>query len=408
MGNRTWQGRCCVGGALVRIFQPMRRLFLLGACAAILFTAGCGKPAPQEPAPPPAPAPVKILSIGVFLPLKGAGQASGEAALNGLAMAAEEVNASGGVIGQAIRLVVRDTRSEPERSVKAVRDLVEEDKVAALVGGFSAGSVEAAVAADESGVPLIALGSTMPGVRLNEPGVFRICQRDFLSGRVMAKFAATLGSKRALVLYEPSSEYSKTLALAFGKQFKRKQGTRILGEPFAEGTTDFTKHIENIRKANPDVVYLPVSGDMAAAIITKAREAGIAVPFLGTAMWDSPEFVASTGAAGENCYFPGKFNPEGGSGSAKVFLAGYSQKHSESPSAPAALGYDALAILANAIRTAGTTDALKLREALDSTRNFPGLTGPITTDPELSRPHPTPVLKIEEGRIMFLELIDPA
>lgn len=357
--------------------------------------------------PTPTPAPQRVLTVGVFLALKGAGQTSSEAALNGLAMAAEEVNASGGVAGQAVRLVVRDTRSEPARTEKAVRDLITEDKAIALIGGFSGGSAEAVTVADETGIPLLALSSTMPGIPSSEPWVFRICQTDFLSGRAMAQFAAKLGGKRALVLYDPGSEYSKTLALAFGKQFKRKKENRIAGEPFATGTTDFTSHLEMVKKKNPDVIYLPVPADQAIEIITKAREMGLTMPILGTAMWDSPEFIELLGSAGENCYFPGRMNPEGTSESAKLFLGSYERKYEAPPSAPAALGYDALAVLMNAVRIADSTEPAKLRTALASTRNFPGLTGSLTTDPELTRPQQIPILKIENGKAAFLELVDP-
>ena len=93
---------------------------LLGAM--MLFFAGCKKTSTPEPAslpeptPAPTPTPLPVINVGVFLPLKGLGQGSANEVLNGLAMGAEEVNAGGGVIGHMLRLVVRDTRAEPERA----------------------------------------------------------------------------------------------------------------------------------------------------------------------------------------------------------------------------------------------------------------------------------------------------
>jgi branched-chain amino acid transport system substrate-binding protein len=383
---------------------------LLGAM--LLLFSGCNKPsAPQpppvaEPTPTPTPTPLPVINVGVFLPLKGLGQGSANEVLNGLAMGAEEVNAGGGVIGHVLRLVVRDTRAEPARAEKAVRDLVSEDKTVALIGGLSAGSAEAAMAADEIGIPLLALGSTMPGIPSREPWIFRICQTDFHSGRVMAKFAATLGAKRALVLYDPADEFSKSLALAFGKQFKRKPDARIAGEAFATGTVDFTKHLQTIKKKNPDVIYLPLPADQAAPILRKARELGLTMPFLGTANWDSLEFPSMVGESGNNTYFPGRFNPEDPSDAVQLFLEVYERKNGASPSASAAMGYDALVVLADAIRRANSTEPQKLREALGSTQSFPGLTGDITTDPELARTQSLPLLKLDAGKISFLEMIE--
>lgn len=392
--------------------MKMSRSSIALLLAMLLLFVGCKKPSAPQPDPTPEPTPVAtptplpVINVGVFLPLKGLGQGSANEVLNGLAMGAEEVNAGGGVIGHLLRIVVRDTRAEPSRAEKAARDLVSEDKAVALIGGLSAGSVEAAMAADEMKIPLLALGSTMPGIPSREPWIFRICQTDFHSGRIMAKFAATLGAKRALVLYDPADEFSKTLALAFGKQFKRKPDARIAGEAFATGTVDFTKHLQTIKKKNPDVVYLPLPADQAAPILRKARELGLTMPFLGTANWDSLEFPLMVGDSGSNTYFPGRFNPDGPSDAVQLFLEVYERKNGNLPSASAAMGYDALVVLADAIRRANSTEPEKLREALASTQAFPGLTGDITTDPELARTQSVPLLKLDAGKISFLEMIE--
>ncbi len=384
--------------------------FPLLALVSLLALCGCDRIGPGTPpeAETPAPLPrVEILNIGVFVPLKGDAAPGGESLLNGLAMAAEEINAAGGVLGRPIRLVVRDTRSDPDRAAKAVRDLIAEDKVVALVGGLSGGSTEAAAVADETGVPMILPGSTMPGIPSREPWVFRISYVDFLSGRVMAKFAQSLGATRATVLYDSASEYAKALAVAFGKGFKRVRGNRIAGEPFETGTVDFSSHLEAVRKANPDVVYLPADAALAAEIVKQARAAGLEMPFLGTATWDCEEFLRDAGEASRNCYLPGRFVPGGSSDPGRFFSANHQAKHGRPAPAMAALGYDSLALLANAIRTAGGTDPVALQQALSSTVNFPGLTGAISIEPALAVSRSIPVLKAEDGRFVFLETLDP-
>jgi branched-chain amino acid transport system substrate-binding protein len=90
----------------------------------------------------------------------------------------------------------------------------------------------------------------------------------------------------------------------------------------------------------------------------------------------------------------------------QLFIEVYERKHSTFPSASAAMGYDALVVLADAIRRGNSTEPAKLREALASTMNFPGLTGEITTDPELVRMESVPLLKLEAGKISFLEMIE--
>ena len=392
----------------MKIWKKISIPFL--ALALLFGSPGCDQIASkvsQKPETPSALPKIEILNVGVFLPLKGEAAASGESMLNGLVLAAEEVNGSGGVLGRPVRLVVRDTRSDPERTAKAARDLITEDKVVALIGGLAGGSAEAAAIADEFQVPLIAPASTMPGILSNEPWVFRISYVDFLSGRVMAKFAESLGATRAIVLYDPASEYAKALAVAFGKGFKRKRGQQIAGEPFATGTENFSNHLEVIRKKNPDVVYLPADPALAAAILKQARTAGLDIPFLGTATWDCEEFLRDAGDASRNCYLPGRFVPGGATEAGRNFSKNYTMKNNKPPSAMSALGFDALAILVNAIRSSGGSDPTALRNALTSTIGFPGLTGSISIDPSLAVSRSIPVLKVENGQFTYLETLEP-
>jgi branched-chain amino acid transport system substrate-binding protein len=398
--KRNWRG-----------FESVKRRAFFWRAAAVFvllgFLGGCRKPATEAPAPEPPPSSGAPVDVGVFLPLKGHAQASGDAVLNGLVMAAEESNAAGGVLGRPIRLVVRDTRSEPDRAQKAVRDLVTQDKVVALIGGLSAGSAEAAAVADELGMPLLALGSTMPGIPSREPWVFRLCYADAFSGRVMAKFAGSLNAMRALILYDSSSDYAKALALAFGRQFKNRKGAGVALETYTPDLAGLDAKLGEVKRKSPDIVYLPAPVGEAAEILKRARQAGITVPFLGTASWDSPEFLEAAGEAANGCYIPGRFHPGGADEAGKNFDAKYSMRHNKPAAGLAALGFDAVVLLRNAITRAGSADSAALRKALAETSQFPGITGPITVDPEMAVTKPVPVLKIEGGGLVFIEELRP-
>lgn len=382
------------------------------AVLAALVLAGCNKPdqiiGPKVETQQTAhPTPAQVLNVGVFLPLQGSVAASGEAMLNGMILAAEHANASGGVLGHAVRLVVRDTKSQPDRVEKAVRDLITEDKVSCVIGGLSGSGAEASAVANELQVPLIVPGSTMPGVQSNEPWTIRFCYSDFLSGRVMARFADSLEARRAVVLYDPGNDYAKALALAFGKAFKSKRGQSIAGEPFQTGTTDFSEHIEEIKKQNADVVYLPADSTLAAAILVQARAEGLELPFLGTATWDCEEFLQEAGEAARNCYLPGRYVPSGESETGRAFLESFLGKYKKAPSAMAALGYDSLRVFLEAYKSAQGEAGEPLREALLHTTNFEGATGPITVDPVLAVSKAIPILKVKDGDFSFVETLEP-
>lgn len=389
------------------MFQDMRRHLLPALGILAMGLAGCDKPVSPPPAagPAPSPTPLQILDVGVFLPFKSESEQSAQAALNGLQLAAEQCNAAGGVNGRPVRLVVRDTDAGSESSGKAMRDLVEEDKAVAVIGALSLGSGKAVEEANKLGVPLIAIGSTMPARMSSEPWVFRICYSDYHSGHIMAETAFSLGALRAIVLFDPEDKFAQTLALSFGKKFKTKTRTVMVPEHYARGTVDFSKQLENIKKKNPDIVYLPTDQRTAARILKQARAMGLQMPFLGTAMWDSPEFLAEAGEAANNAYLPARYNPGSDAESVKLFAPAYKEKFGVDPSAPSALGYESLVVLTAAIRAAGSTEPGAIAASLRDIKNLPGLTGPITVDPERIMVFAVPVLKVENNKFTYLETI---
>jgi len=396
-------------GRPLSMFHAMKRSFLSVLAILSLLVTGCDRPATPSVStdPSPSPTPLQILDIGVFLPFKSDAKLSAEAALNGLQLAAEQCNASGGVNGRPVRLVVRDTNAESESAGQAMRDLISDKKfnVVAVIGALATGSGKAIEVANKSEVPLIAIGSTMPARMDSEPWVFRICYADFHSGHIMAQTAFSLGALRAIVLFDPEDKFAQTLALGFGKKFKTKTRTAMVPEHFQHGTTDFSKQLENIKKKNPDIVYLPTDQRTAARIVKQARAMGLEMPFLGTAMWDSPEFLAEAGEAANNCYLPARYNPQGGDERVMLFSPAYREKYGADPSAPSALGYESLVVLISAIKSAGSTSPTAIASALRNIKDLPGLTGPITIDPERIMAFSVPVLKVENNKFTYLETV---
>lgn len=389
------------------MFATMRCPLLFGFAIVALALVGCEKPASKTiPEPTPAQqATFSALDVGVFLPFDGNDAVTAQDALNGLQLAAEQCNAGGGVNGRPVRLVVRDTDGTPESAEKAIRALMEDDEVAvaALIGIGSGAQVASVV--EELQVPLIAIGSTMAARMSSEPWVSRICYSDYHSGHIMAEMAFTLGALRGIVLYDPEDMYAQTLALSFGKKFKSKQRTAFVGEPYKPDATDFSGPLQNIKSKNPDIVYLPADDRISAEILKQARSMGLTMPFLGTATWDSPEFLTLAGNAANGCYLPARYNPNVDDEKVMLFAPAYAEKFGTAPTAPSALGYESLVVLTHAIRSAGSSGAKDILNALHSIKDLPGLTGPITIDPERIFEFSVPVLKVEDGKFKYLETL---
>ncbi len=146
----------------------------------------------------------------------------------------------------------------------------------------------------------------------------------------------------------------------------------------------------------------------AALIVRQARELGLNMPFLGGDGWVADELLAIGGSALNGCYYSTHFSPENTSPEVRRFVANYRARWGgETPDAFAALGYDAVGILADAIRRAGTTDGPALRDALAATRDFKGASGQTTIDANRDASKPATIIAIRDGRLNFLETVAP-
>jgi len=351
------------------------------------------------------------IPIGQFGSLTGAQATFGQSTDKGVQMALEEINASGGVLGQQLRLITKDNESKPGETSTAVRELISRDNVVALIGEVASGrSLEAAPIAQRSGIPMISPASTNEKVTETGDHIFRVCFIDPFQGTVCAKFARELGATRAAVLVDVSKDYSLGLAKSFKKEFIAGGGVSTGEESYSGGDKDFSAQLTAIKaaKESPQVIFLPAYYTEAPLIIRQARQLGLTnIPFIGGDGWDSPELVAVGGAAVEGCYFSNHFSNQSTDPQVVAFVDAYRKKYGEDPDAMTALGYDALKLLADAMKRAGTTDPDKVNAAIAATKDFPGVTGKITLDEHRNPTKPAVILKIKDGKFSYVETVSP-
>jgi branched-chain amino acid transport system substrate-binding protein len=232
--------------------------------------------------------------------------------------------------------------------------------------------------------------------------VFRACFIDPFQGAVMARFAQNeLHAKRLAILFDFKQDYSVGLAEFFRDTVKKGGGEIVADERYTSGDIEFRAQLTTIRAASPEAVFVPGYYTEVGLIAKQARELGLDVPFLGGDGWDSAKTLEIGGAAVEGYYFSNHYAADSDSPKVKDFVKRYSAKYGSTPDAMAALGYDAAGILADAIRRAGTTDGPALRDAIAATKDYEGVTGRITIDPERNARKDAVVLKIEGGQFRF-------
>ncbi|OGC80495.1 MAG: ethanolamine utilization protein EutJ [candidate division Zixibacteria bacterium RBG_16_43_9] len=376
-----------------------------------------------------------VVILGEFGSLTGGTATFGKSTQRGIEMALEEVNKAGGIQGKPVRIVVEDDQSKPEEAATAVKKLVNQDKVLMVLGEVaSSRSLAGAPICQEAKVPMITPSSTNPKVTQVGDYIFRVCFLDPFQGEVMAKFARnTLKTSKAAILKDIKNDYSVGLAQFFTETFKNLGGAVIAEESYSEGDIEFRAQLTSLKAKKPDVIFIPGYYTEVGLIARQARDLGITIPLIGGDGWDSPRLIEIGGKALENTYYSNHYTPDDPRPEVQKFLADFKAKYNEIPDAMAPLGYDAARIAFDAIKRSGILDEKnikdayrqntqakslmeaintpgnreRIRDALAQTKDFPGVTGLITIDENRNAKKAAVVLKIEDGKLKYVETISP-
>jgi branched-chain amino acid transport system substrate-binding protein len=350
------------------------------------------------------------IRVGIYGDLSGRTANFGQSTANGAKMAADEISKAGGIGGRQIQIFNEDDQGRPEQAATVVTKLINQDKVHALIGEVASGnSLAAAPIAQQAGVPMISPSSTNP--RVTEVGdyIFRVCFIDPFQGEVMAKFAAnTLKAKTAAILSDFNSPYSIGLTQFFKENFVKLGGTIVLEQSYTQGDPNYTGQLTSIRAAKPDVIYVPGYYSEVGVIAKQAKQLGVTATLLGGDGWDAPQLWELGGAALNGAFMSNHYSVDDPSPAIQKFVADYRARYGNIPDALAALGYDAMKVLAHAIETSGTTQGPKLRDAIAHTRDFKGVTGSITINAERNAVKPAVVLELRDNKQVYKETIQPS
>ena len=347
--------------------------------------------------------------IGEYGSLTGTTATFGISTMNGIEMALDEVNESGGLLGKTVRVIVEDDQGRPEEAQTVVTKLITSNRVVAVLGEVaSSRTLAAAPVAQQYGIPMISPSSTNPAVTEVGDFIFRVCFIDPFQGFVMAKFASqSLQMTDVAVLRDIKNDYSVGLADVFVENFVAMGGTIVADEGYSEGDTDFSAQLTSIRARRPQAIFVPGYYTEVGLIARQAKSLGIEGPLLGGDGWDSPSLIEIGGEALEGSYFSNHYSVDDPSPAIQKFVSDYRARYGQTPDALAGLGYDAAQILFDAIRRAGSTDPTAIRDALAATSNFPGVTGVTTLDENRNAVKPAVVLQIDGGKLAYVETINP-
>ena len=321
-----------------------------------------------------------VIKVGSIGPLSGPVAVYGVECKNGIELAVEEINAAGGVNGKMLKIVAEDDEGNPEKSVSAYKKLTTKDGIKLVIGSLTSGCTQAITQlAQAQKVLQIAPAATAPAITDAGNFIFRTCFIDPFQGTVGGKFSyETLGSRKAAVLYDIGNDYSVGLTDNFVATFEALGGKIVAKESYATGDKDFNAQLTKIKNANPDVVYLPDYYGTVALIAKQLRAQGINTPIVGADGWDG---MNNDNAGDEvlNGFYSNHYATDSTEGAVQKFVEAFQAKYNKVPNAFAALGYDSVYMLKDAIAAAGSADSEAVRDALEKT-DGDYVTGHLTFD----------------------------
>jgi branched-chain amino acid transport system substrate-binding protein len=185
------------------------------------------------------------------------------------------------------------------------------------------------------------------------------------------------------LLWDKGVEYTTLLGGYFKSRFTELGGTIVLEDQYDDKATDFSAQIAKVKALpqQPDFFFISAMPYNVGPVIKQFRDAGITGPIVGGDGYDTPDLVSVAGPAAENVFFTthALMDAQGGTEGIKKFIAAYNKEYGHDPeNAFAALGYDTMYLMADAIKRAGSTDSAAITKAIEETKNFPGITGSIT------------------------------
>jgi len=345
------------------------------------------------------------INIAAIYALTGEAAEDNAESLQGVRFGVEDINRQGGVLGNKINLMIFDNHSSPIGSDIAARNAAKADVTCIIGASWSTHSLAIAKVAQAHGIPMISNISTHPDVTKTGDHIFRVCFTDAFQGTVMGRFARQdMNAASAVVFTKLTSDYSLMLSDIFRKNFEQSGGKILLELEYKSKQEKFDEQIIRAKNAGADVLFLSGHGE-SGFIARQAQDAGIRSVPLGGDGWSSQSFFTKGGSKLRRGYYCTHWSEFTDSEISRYFVKKY--QHSDNFSVSTVLGYDAVVLLADAIRRAGSADRGKIREALANTRSFVGVTGSITFDANGDPVKSAVIMEISDGKQRYFKTLKP-
>ena len=325
-----------------------------------------------------------VIKIGVNQPLTGAVAASGNFVTNGAKIAADEINAKGGINGAKIELVIEDNKSNPTEAAAVAEKLIVRDKVPVMLGAWSSTyTLSVMPKLMEYKVPMVVETSGADKITTSgNPYIFRICPTNDIEAQSFARHVAPLGIKKADIL-AVNNDWGRGSADSLQRMLKAKGGS--VGRTLTMDATaqDVTSQLSQLRSGDADTLFVITAVEQLTLVLKQAQSLGVKKRIITMGGSQSPDqLIAHAGSAAEGTMHNMMFapwHPEAAEdpAAAKAFIAEWNKRNYDKAGLTEGFrGYDGIRTIAQAVAKAGAADPEKIRAALWNV-DFKGITGRI-------------------------------
>lgn len=342
------------------------------------------------------------IKVGAMFAQTGDAAIFGVVQTDGVRLAVEEINDSGGIDGQQIELLVEDTGSENEQAINIIQRFINQDRVNVILGPtLSAEGKAVAPIANNAEVPIIGTSWAAPtGTTDVGPYVWRVALTDGQNiPQAVAAAAGRDGYETAALLFGSDDPFTQAGGDAFMQAAEENGIEMVAQETFAKGDRDFSSQLTKIAAAAPDVLFVSATGESTASIVAQARQAGLTVPIVGGNGFNTPTVPENAGDAANGVIVAAAWDASSSAENPKnaEFIEAYTAEYGKAPDQFAAQAYAAVYVFAEAVRLGGGAGADEIVAGLNEIADLDSVLGPFNFTEGRDAGGEAVILEIKDG-----------
>lgn len=347
------------------------------------------------------------IKIGLMAESTGPNAEAGVYQINGAKMALEEINKAGGVLGRPLELRIEDNQSSNPGSVLAISKLTSGKDMTALIGSVRSTQIQAvSPTVKKAGLPMVVGGTDFSLTHSGNPWIFRARPNDGYSAKVIADYGVNTMKLKKWAIVHSTDAFGNGGKDMLTESLKGMGITPVTVQGFASNSQDFTPIVLAIKQSGADVLTTYIANSTDVGIFAKQlRQLGVNVTWIGSPSVSTDTAMKLAGDALYGTYSIADFAVDS-SPEAQAYEKRYKDKYHLEPDLYSSWSYDAMNLLALAIKNANSTKPEDIQKALHGIQNYKGVEGTYNIDKNGDGLHGYNIVKNEKGKIVFVKHVD--